>query len=250
MIVDANAHLGPSLHPDHGFEHASTIDALLARMEAAGIDRAVVSPLTPPSLDLDAANRRLAETIADRDAFIGIARVDPRVSGCAERARRALADDGLRGLKLHPGEEFLAIGDPRIESLLDVAGTRGVPVWIHAGRQGVADALAIRDLALKFPSVPIVVIHAAQRNVSGLGVPDALLLAQQTGNTYFETSGVYRQDLIRDLVETVGPERVVFGTNAPYFDPRLEITRITRSTLDPAIQSAVLQNIAQLVGSG
>ena len=51
MILDANANLGESLYGPR-----QTVDELLRRMDAHGIDRAVVSPLTPRDLDLGRAN--------------------------------------------------------------------------------------------------------------------------------------------------------------------------------------------------
>ena len=46
MIIDANANVGESLYGPR-----QTADELPRLMDAAGIDRAVASPLTPPDLD-------------------------------------------------------------------------------------------------------------------------------------------------------------------------------------------------------
>jgi len=237
VTYDANANVGPTVYED--FEFEPTLSELKATFDAAGIDGGVVAPLKPPELDFAAANERLADRLAEREAFVGIARIDPRVADAAEQAERAL-DDGLAGLKLHPWEESISITNPMVAPVLDVANDRAVPVWIHAGYPGVSHALSVRDVAQEYPSLPMVLTHGAQLDISGLSLTDALLLAEDTANTYFELSGVYRRDLIEDLVESVGPERVVFGTNAPYFHPTVEKSRVTTADISEEAASKVL----------
>lgn len=243
MTFDANANVGPSVYDD--FEFEPTFDALEAAHDEAGIDGGVVAPLKPPELDFAAANERLADDVADRPDYVGIARVDPRVDDAVAQAERAIDDLGLAGLKLHPWEESLSITSPMVEPVLDIAADRDVPVWIHAGYPGVSHALSVRSVAQDYPSVSFVLTHGAQLDISGLSLTDALLLAADTENTFFELSGVYRRDLIEDLVERIGADRVAFGTNAPYFHPVVETSRVTTAALDSAATSAVLGETIQ-----
>jgi len=95
LIVDAQVHIWANHTPERpwpadgfGREHcaeALTADALIARMDEAGVDRAVI---VPPSwegerndLALDAARRW-----PDRFAVMG--RLDPRLSGLDQMLRR------------------------------------------------------------------------------------------------------------------------------------------------------------------
>lgn len=236
--VDANANVGPSLYSDYEFD--PTLEALDERLAEATVDGAVVAPLKPPSFDFDRANERLAERLADRDQYYGIGRVDPRVEDAAEHARRALEEYDLHGLKLHPWEETFPITDPMVEPVLDVAAEFEAPVWVHAGYPNVSRALSVRRVVEAYPTVPFVLIHAAQLDISGGSVGDVTLLARETENTHFELSGTYRHDVIRNLVEDVGPERVLFGSNAPLFDPRLEKARVTKADLPEDAKEIVL----------
>lgn len=238
MILDANANVGPTVFDD--FEFEPTLAALAAAMDEAGIDEAVVAPLKPPASDFDAANARLAARTADRDRFHAIGRIDPLGEGSVVNAERALDEYGLGGLKLHPWEERYAITHPSVEPVIEVARERDAPVWIHAGYPNVSHALSVRDVAQAFPDVSFVLTHTSQLDISGRSSSDALLLARETGNTYFELSGVYRRDLVETMVDTVGPGRVLFGTNAPYFHPTVEKSRVTGSELDDEEKRAVL----------
>lgn len=228
-VIDANANVGPTVYDD--FEFEPTIESLEVAMNKAGIDEAVVAPLKPPSFDFDAANKRLTAQVSDSDKFYPIGRIDPRVERSRVHADAALSDYGMAGLKLHPWEETFSITDSAVLDILEVAANHGSPVWIHAGYPGVSHALSVRELAQSFPEVPLVLTHGAQLDISGLSLPDALKLANGTENTYFELSGVYRRDLVVDLVDSIGSERLVFGTNAPYFHPRVEKSRVTHADI-------------------
>ncbi|MFB6131643.1 MAG: amidohydrolase family protein [Salinigranum sp.] len=238
MIVDANANVGPTLYDD--FECDPSLDGVWDALRAAGVDRAVLAPLKPRSFDFDAANASLAARIAGREEFVGIARIDPRVDGSEEQADRALAEYGLRGLKLHPWEETYPITAEIVPPVVEVARDHDVPVWIHAGYPGVSHALSIRRLVSRYPDVRFVLTHGSQLDISGLSLTDAMLLAEETENTYFELSGVYRRDLVEDLVETIGPERVLFGTNVPYFHPTVEKSRVTTADIPAEAKEQVL----------
>lgn len=229
MIVDANANIGPTVYQD--FEFKPTLADLTRALEDAGIDRAVVAPLTPPSLDYDQANGELAARIEEQSAFVGIGRIDPRIDGSAGYAETALTEYDLHGLKLHPWEESFPITAPYVRPIFEVARKYNVPVWIYAGYPGVSHALSIREVARAFSDVDIILTHGAQLDISGLSLSDATLLARETENTYFELSGVYRRDLIEDLTDIIGADRMLFGTNAPYFHPTVEKSRIATAQI-------------------
>jgi len=240
VILDANANAAVGATVFEDFEFDPTLAALEAAMDDAGVDEAVVAPLKPPAPDFDAANARLAARTEPDDRFHGIARIDPLAAGSVANAERAIEVYGLGGVKLHPWEERYAITHPSVAPVVEVAGERDVPVWIHAGYPNVSHALSVREVAESFPEVPFVVTHTGQLDISGRSGTDALLLASETDNTYFELSGVYRRDLVEEMVETVGPERVLFGTNAPYFHPAVEKSRVTGSELAEAEKRALL----------
>ena len=245
MILDANANVGPTVFDD--FEFEPTVASLTTNMDDAGIDEAVVAPLKPADGDFDAANARLSARVEPRERLHGIARVDP-LSGGAIDAERALDGYGLGGVKLHPWEERYSITHPSVGSVIEVARDRNVPVWIHAGYPSVSHALSVKEVMLAFPDVHFVLTHTSQLDISGRSGTDAMLLAEETENTYFELSGVYRRDLIEDLVGVVGPDRVLFGTNAPYFHPAVEKSRVAKSELDEPEKRAVLgESAAELL---
>ncbi len=237
MIIDGHTYVGDSLLGFH-----QTADELRAAMRHNGIDRSIICPVKPRTYHLWPENERIAD-LATRfpDAFIGFARVDPRLDAQAvEDLERALGDLKLKGLLLHPWEETFRINAPFIDPLLRCVATHGVPVLIETGYPWLSEALQVRDLARRFPMVPIMMTHGGQINISGLGQRDAWLTLSACPNVTIQTSGVYREDFIEEVIEQFGADRVIFGSSAPLMDTRLEILRVRKAHVADEVKQRIL----------
>jgi predicted TIM-barrel fold metal-dependent hydrolase len=113
-------------------------------------------------------------------------------------------------------------------------------VLIAAGYPWVSEASQIGDLARRFPGVPLVMTHGGQINISGLGQADAMQVLRTHPNVSMETSGVYRQDFLEDVVAELGAARVLFGSNSPRMDPRLEVERVRWANLPDSDKAQIL----------
>jgi predicted TIM-barrel fold metal-dependent hydrolase len=87
--------------------------------------------------------------------------------------------------------------------------------------------------------------HGGQINISGLGQADAMHVLRTCPNVSIETSGVYRQDFLEDVVAELGAARVLFGSNSPRMDPRLEVQRVRWARLAEADKALVLEGNAR-----
>lgn len=245
MIVDGLTFLGESL-----FGWAATPAGLLERMEEAGIDRAVVSPVRPRRYELGPANMHVANAVAAHpDRFTGFARVDPNRGVDAVRdARRALGELGLRGLFLHPWEETFRVSAAVVDPVVDVAREHGVPVVLAAGYPWLSEGLQVAELARRFPAVTFLATNGGQINISGLGQTDVELALAACPNLLLQTAGVYREDFLEGVVARFGAGRLVFASGFPLTDPRLEIRRVAWSHLDDDSKARVLgANLAPLL---
>src|SRR5439155_24197092 len=89
--------------------------------------------------------------------------------------------------------------------------------------------------------------HGGQINISGLGQADALNTLQRHPNVCMETSGVYRQDFLEDVATQIGAERVLFGSNSPFMDMRLEVERARAANLTDQAKSLIRAGNAQRI---
>src|ERR687884_364984 len=76
---------------------------------------------------------------------------------------------------------------------------------------------------------------------------EAMAVLRRHANVSIETSGVYRQDFLLDVATELGAERVLFGSNSPRMDPRLEVQRVRWAKLAKADKARILDGNARAV---
>jgi len=239
--VDAFVFLGQSL-----FGYGQSVEELLARMDASGVESAIVCPVKPRGYRLESANDLIGDAVSRQPRFVGLARVDPNLGDEAvDELDRALVTLGLRGLFLHPWEENFRVNAKLVDPLLERCAEHHVPVLIATGYPWLSEAAQVGDLARRFPGVSIVMTHGGQINISGLGQFDALDVLRRCHNVMIETSGVYRQDFVEDVARDIGPERVLFGSSSPRMDTRLEIERVRWANLPDEARALMLAGNAR-----
>jgi uncharacterized protein len=218
-------------------------------------------------------NRVLARAIADHPRMLGFAHHDPFGPDAAAELGRAVTEDGLRGYKVLAPALDGSIDDESLDPVWQVAEHLGIPVLVHFGTLdgggGVADHVNISPLRLHrvakaFPEVPFVVPHF------GCSHPgDLLQLAWACRNVHVDTSGnnewirwmpypLTLVDLFTKFLDTIGPERVLFGSDSAhfprglvraYYDEQVDIMdRLGLSDGDRHLVFAA--NAARLVGLG
>lgn len=245
-LIDAHTHVGESL-----FGVGQSVEALLSSMAANGIARSVVTPLKPRGYHFAPENERIAAAVrAHPDRLLGLARVDPwQGNDALGELRRGLDNLGLIGLYLHPFEEQFAANDEIVFPFLELLRERGRPLLLAGGYPGFSHPSQVGDLARQFPEVTIIATHGGQLNISGMLLADAGRMLRANPNVIMETSGIYREDFIEDTVAELGPERVLFGSNAPYLDQGFEAARVRLAHLDPSTKAAMGSgNIERILG--
>ena len=168
----------------------------------------------------------------DSEHFVAYAHHDPLLDDAAERLERALGEQGLRGYKLLGPTVDVPLDDKRFYPLWEIAQSKEAPVLIHFGILGGAGGIAnhvninpliIHDVAKNFPRLPIIIPHF------GCGyVFETLNLCWACPNVFIDTSGSNQwmrwvpyelnlEILFRKFRETIGPGRILFGTDSSWF---------------------------------
>ena len=147
--------------------------------------------------------------------------------GCHELWEEA----GRRGIRIHAvllthSHYDHICGLPEL-----LSRTEGLPVYVSTGYPNVSEPLQLRELALRYPGVTFLATHGGQLDISGLSFDDAVQTAASCPNVKFDLSGVYRRDFIELLIQSAGPENVLFASCYPYMDFSLEIARIAAAEI-------------------
>ncbi|HZQ79115.1 MAG TPA: amidohydrolase family protein [Acidimicrobiia bacterium] len=178
--------------------------SLEAAMASAGMVAGVVSWFD------NAATERL---VAAGEGLYPLVWVAPGSTPVEEVADRLAG--GFVGIKLHPTLDGYPGDDPALDPYLEVAAAAGRPVAVHSA-PGDADPDHIRRLAERHPSVPVILYHTYLGPAEGRR--RAVKYLGDHPNLYLETSWCRWKTVLR-FVEEVGPERVMFGSDASVDGP-------------------------------
>ena len=173
-----------------------------------------------PGCDFAASNRFTAEQAARDPRSGGLMLVHPAMTD--EEIESQLDEQGFLGFK--PYRFYSVTGDPvecRIadflpERQLRVADRRGLVVMLHlAKRNGIADPQNVDDLARlcdAYPRVRWILAHCA-RAYSDWPLREAGPRLRALTNVWCDTSSVCESDAHQALLEAIGPERVMYGSD-------------------------------------
>jgi len=196
--------LDSHLHVSGGGAGALGIASLRTAMASAGMVAGISSWID---------NRALDRLDLDAARLFPLVWVRPGETTLAEVKKRLAA--GAVGVKLHPTVDDYRADDPRLDPYLEIAAQCGCPVACHSA-PGDADPDNIRRLAERFPETPVILYHTYLGPHAGR--LRALAHALEQPNLYLETSWC-RWQTVRHLIDVVGPDRVMFGSDASIDGP-------------------------------
>lgn len=198
------------------------------------------------------------------DRFVCFAHHDIAAPDAAEQLEYAVTELGLRGYKQLGPALSIALDDPALEPVWKVAEKHRIPVLIHFGILGGAGGtvkhvnrspMILHDVAKAHPDIPFVVPHF------GCGeVQDTLFLCWACPNVHIDTSGSNQwtrwmpypltvKDLFRKYYETIGPKRILFGTDSEWF-PRGFVHQYFDAQMRDCVEIGMKNEDIDLIFSG
>ena len=247
LIIDVHTHIGEPDQKKGSGQSAPRIspETLIETMDKAGVDKA----MTFTDKGLWVYDKTENDKIADAmkkypNRLIGFATVNPRFGQDAvEELHRAIASLGLKGLKLHPWLQLFSCTDNVLDPLFDEVAKLRIPVLVHTGYDVFSGPLGVADLAERYPRVPLIVGHSG---CCGLWF-DAIKAAKRCDNLYLETSGNL-SGAIEKMVNDVGANRILFGSDMPWVDSAMEILKIKTLDINQKDKALILgENLQRLL---
>ncbi len=242
MIIDAyNCVWGTAGTSDYLTSTPRTAEALLEVMDAQGVDKAVITGLGQ-LMD----NQYLVDACAKwPDRFIGMGQVDPRVPGATDIVRAFAAEPGMAAVKLHPTMHGYHVCDHGLlDPVFEACRELGQLVLFNALDDAFCAPLGMEEIAKGFPEVPTLIAHMG----TVWNTSEAILVAGRTPNIYLETSSTQMLE-VQTAYETLGPDKIVMGTDWPASHMDLERLKLERAIPDPVDRAKVEGgNLAALLG--
>ena len=242
MILDSHAHV--DVVPALGWY--DTAEKLIERMDEAGIAKAAISGYMNAPGPIPDGLKVIEDAVAAYpDRLIGYARMDPWFDEqCIALLDEAVLKRGFRGVKLHPAHYTVHPFGELTVNLVRRAGELGAPVLFHSGDEIMCLPYQIDRLALQCPDTVIILAH-----IGGFFSGEAALdVAERRANVFVDTSEIPLPDMVRKAVHRLGADKVLFGTDAPCCDIKLEIMKVKLAGLKPHEEQLVMcENYARLM---
>jgi|LSQX01.3.fsa_nt_gb predicted TIM-barrel fold metal-dependent hydrolase len=182
------------------------------------------------------------------DNFIGFCFLNPKhdKTFIFEEAERCIAQAGFRGIKLWVS---VKANDKKLSNIMEVASKFGIPVLQHTwyksigNRQGESSPSDIAYLASRYPNIKIIMGH-----LGGCGMRGVLDI-EKFSNVYVETGGSQpATGILEFAVRTIGPERVLFGSDTPCRSFPSQLGRIYGADISDKSKKMILaENAKQLL---
>lgn len=257
MVIDFHAHVYPrriaaaasesiGRFYDIKTDFAGDTDTLLKLMDRGGIARAVIHSAAMVPSKAGAVNRFIAgEVNAHPGRFIGFGTLHPDMTADEIHAelKNALAL-GLKGIKIHNDMIRVAIDDPKMDKIYD-ACQDVCPLLLHMGdRRYHYDTPSQLPYVLRnFPRLKVIGAH-----MGGYSQWDEAKEYLKKENVIVDCSSsrfVLGDRGIYDLIRFFGPDRVLFGSDFPMWDPADELASILRMDFSDEEKEKILHKNAE-----
>ena len=261
-----------------------TPEELLGLMDEYGIDQAVQVNMTPARSMFDMAKSALeagageeaieairekitgrvkrrnewtCQLAMENESLIPFPSVDPLMG---TEAMVAEVEDkaenfGAKGIKIHPAEGHFFPDDDSLWPVYETAQRLGLPIISHGGLfmsdKPYTQPKNFTRILEDFPDLTLVIAHLGQNFFE-----ESSDLAERFPQLNFDTSAVFpaaerplslSDDEAVDIIRKIGVDRVMFGSDYPWFHPGRDLERFLGLNLTSDEKKAILSENARRI---
>ena len=237
-VVDVHVHIYPDkiaeraatsigrFYSIHMAEGDGSVERLEQAIAGSPITNCVVHSVAVRAQTVESINTFIANTCADHPEYCGFMTMHQDYEYPFAEIDRAMAL-GLKGIKVHPDTQMFDMDDPRMMRVYDYARQNHLPVMIHCGdyRYDYSHPRRLKHILTELPGLVVDAAHFGGWSVYDLALEyledtdDNCMLDMSSSMSFL---GPRRT---RELVYAYGPERILFGSDFPMWDPVLEYER-------------------------
>lgn len=257
-VIDVHAHIYPDKVAERAvasvgdfynidMEGAGTAKNLLRAKEATPITNFVVHSVAVKASTVESINDFIAAQCEAHPEFIGFATMHQDHEDMEREVERAISL-GLKGVKLHPDSQGVAMDDPRLMELYEIVEGR-LPVIFHTGdyRYDYSHPRRLKQILRTFPDMVVDAAHFGGWSVFDIGYD---YLKEENCFMDMSSSMAFLGDRrTKELVHAYGTDRIMFGSDFPMWDPALEFDRFTKLGFSEAeLDKLLLKNAETFLG--
>jgi L-fuconolactonase len=228
-IIDSQVHVWPPDRPDRPLDKSGLdrtpfgYEELIAAMDGAGVDRAI---LVPPSIDKDRNDYVIEAVTKHPDRFAIMGRVTLKGGGGRDTLAGWKQQPGMLGVRLtfHRDVDRPWLTDGTADWFWDEAEKAGIPVMVHAPER----LTVIGEIAARHPELRIIVDHMgfarATMDDAGAAGADRMIALARHPNVFVKVSALpafstapypFRnlREPLRRVIAAFGPRRAFWGSD-------------------------------------
>lgn len=244
-VFDANIALGRR----HDRRVAvDTVEDTLKAMDRAGVDRALAYSPHAANYDSREGNDLLLESISGEPRIAPQMVANPTWDDLDEFAGR-VEELGVRSVRLFPKGHNYPLVSWVVEDWMAWLAEERIPVWLPVSVDSLwlgdnsIDPKEVHATASAFPEVTFVLSE-----VRYVDMPWALVLLRRLPNIHVEISRTVQTGGVTELIDTIGAQRVLFGSRFPDSDIPLQLYSLHRSGLgDSDLRDICARNLERLL---
>lgn len=257
-IIDFHSHIFPdslaeraiaklcSHSPEtHAFTNG-TARGLLESMNKNHITKAVLLPVATKPSQVPVINHDCLTTKTDQ--LIPFGALHPLTENFQEEID-FLVDNKIKGIKFHPEYQDFYMDSKQMFPMYEALSATGLIVSFHTGKDPGPFTCdhslpqAIKNVHTNFPNLTIVAAH-----LGGWKVWDDVEKTLCGLPVYFDTSatpGLISDEAFERIVTRHGADRILFGTDSPWFDQGKTVEWIDQKHLSSKEKEAIFSGNAK-----
>jgi predicted TIM-barrel fold metal-dependent hydrolase len=238
FIIDAHIHLG---HMADFYMPDNSLERMIRIMDKCGIEAVIASHIV--GIMTNHFEYAYAETLKAVTAFpgriYGFGVFNPHFpKESLELVKAHLGAKGFVGVKVHPAGHRYPLDGENYKPLWEYTSRNGVPVLTHTWdatpqntypfelvpAQENAQPKLVGTISDRYPTLSIIMAHSGGHYQGHL---QAIEAARTHKNVYVDIAGeTIGFGLIEWFVKEIGAEKILFGSDINWLDPRAHIGRV------------------------
>jgi len=232
-IIDSHVHWGPSI--TLGME--VTTQMILREQEEAGVTHVIILPFPSTAIMSNDVNVQLLAETKQVSHFIPYFYIRENFSPIPEEYYGGKWH-WMRGWQ-DTESNYSVLQDPELPELVAKLEKTGKPIIFE---EELDFTVQFVD---RYPNLKLIIPHLGMLGGNPL---DFLKQFRNKANIYFDTA-LGQQNTIREFVRTLGPERVIFGSDIPFGSMENELSKVLALPLnDTDMEQVLYTNILELTG--
>ncbi len=237
QVIDAHCHIYPDkiamkaagatdkFYNVHGFGNG-TLSMLMEEGNKAGYDHFIVQSVATTPKQVSSINHFIAREVENHPQFLtGLGTLHPESEDISADVEEIISL-GLHGVKLHPDIQGFKIDDYRCLKIYELCEKEKLPILMHTGDSRYDNSNPNRLIPVLDIYTDLIIVGA---HFGGWSIwEEASKQLKGIKNLYVDCSSSFyalEDEVIKEIIDRYGTDRVLFGTDYPMWSPQVEIDR-------------------------